>query len=53
MLRLPKFKHLKPASLNEILTALADHRQDVQILAGGTDLLVNMKNGLKVQSVFH
>ena len=46
MLRLPKFKHLKPASLNEILTALVDHNQDVQILAGGTDLLVNMKNGL-------
>ena len=46
MLRLPKFKHLKPASLNEILTALVDHSQDVQILAGGTDLLVNMKNGL-------
>jgi 4-hydroxybenzoyl-CoA reductase beta subunit len=46
MLRLPKFKHVKPSSLNEILTALVDHSQGVQILAGGTDLLVNMKNGL-------
>jgi 4-hydroxybenzoyl-CoA reductase subunit beta len=46
MLRLPKFKHLKPASLNEVLAVFDDHCQEAQIFAGGTDLLVNMKHGL-------
>ena len=46
MLRLPKFKHVKLSSLNEILDILAKNCHEVQVLAGGTDLLVNMKNGL-------
>lgn len=46
MLRLPKFKHVKPSSLNEALDILANNCQKTQVLAGGTDLLVNMKNGL-------
>ena len=46
MLRLPKFKHLKPASLSETLDILAKNCHEAQVLAGGTDLLVNMKNGL-------
>jgi len=46
MLRLPKFKHVKPSSLSETLDILAKNCQEAQTLAGGTDLLVNMKNGL-------
>jgi len=46
MLRLPKFNHLKPASLKEMLSVIKDQCQDTKILAGGTDLLVNMKHGL-------
>ncbi len=46
MLRLPKFKHLKPASLKETLDAFDENCQKAQVLAGGTDLLVNMKHCL-------
>ena len=46
MLRLPKFQHVKPSSFSEMLDILAKNCQEAQILAGGTDLLVNMKNGL-------
>ncbi len=46
MLLLPKFKHLKPASLSETLNAFDENCPETQILAGGTDLLVNMKHGL-------
>lgn len=45
-LRLPDFKYLEPANLQEALELLATHRDQAAILAGGTDLVVRMKNGL-------
>ncbi|MCP4715543.1 MAG: 4-hydroxybenzoyl-CoA reductase subunit beta, partial [Deltaproteobacteria bacterium] len=46
MLPLPRFDYLHPSSLNEAVAALSEFGSDIGILAGGTDLLVNMKNGL-------
>jgi 4-hydroxybenzoyl-CoA reductase subunit beta len=45
-LRLPRFEYIKPASLEEALTVLQESGRDARILAGGTDLLVNMKYGI-------
>ena len=45
-MRLPRFDYLGPDNLEEALDLLATHRDDVKILAGGTDLLVRMKKGL-------
>ncbi|MFC1821794.1 FAD binding domain-containing protein [Thermodesulfobacteriota bacterium] len=42
-MRLPRFEYLKPASLEECLEALKEDGERAGILAGGTDLLVNMK----------
>ena len=42
-MRLPKFEYLKPASTEECVTALGEYGKNARILAGGTDLLVNMK----------
>ena len=49
MLRLPPFRLLKPKSLDEAIAMLAEPGPDgrrPRILAGGTDLLVNMKQGI-------
>lgn len=46
MLRLPRFEFFKARSLTEALSALGDQSRPARILAGGTDLLVNMKYGL-------
>ena len=45
-MRLPKFKHLQPESLDEAVGLLAEHGRDARVNAGGTDLLVSMKQGL-------
>ena len=42
-MRLPKFKYVEPKTLGEAVRALASDPQSV-LLAGGTDLLVNMKH---------
>ena len=42
-MRLPKFKYLEPKTLREAVRALGSGPQSV-LLAGGTDLLVNMKH---------
>jgi len=49
-LRLPAFDYLRPESLDAALEALDRHREDAAILAGGTDLLVRMKQRLKKPS---
>ncbi|MHB8874842.1 MAG: FAD binding domain-containing protein [Myxococcaceae bacterium] len=46
MLTLPAFAYHAPASLEEAIGLLAAHRGDVKVLAGGTDLLPNMKHRL-------
>jgi 4-hydroxybenzoyl-CoA reductase subunit beta len=43
MMRLPRFRYLAPRSLAEAAAALADLGPEASPLAGGTDLLPNMK----------
>jgi len=43
-MRLPKFDYLEPKSLKEAAKALAMDLKGSVLLAGGTDLLVNMKH---------
>ena len=43
---LPEFHYLRPRSIQEAVDLLARHAPDVQILAGGTDLLPSMKQQL-------
>ena len=43
---LPPFKFLRPRSLRQAVDYLARHGNDLQILAGGTDLLPSMKQKL-------
>lgn len=43
MLRLPRFEYLRPKSLLEAAAMLAGQGPDVRLLAGGTDLLPNLK----------
>jgi carbon-monoxide dehydrogenase medium subunit len=48
---LPKFTFHEPQALDECLSLLDRHGSGAAILAGGTDLLVNMKKGLIRPSV--
>lgn len=43
---LPVFKLLRPRTIQEAVGHLARHRGDIQILAGGTDLLPSMRQKL-------
>ncbi len=45
-MRLPEFEHLQPSTLDEALGLLAEYGQEARLNAGGTDLLVSMKQGL-------
>jgi 4-hydroxybenzoyl-CoA reductase subunit beta len=45
-MHLPKFEYLEPRSLKEAAKALAADPQGTVLLAGGSDLLVNMKHGV-------
>lgn len=47
MLRLPAFAHAAPASLDEALSLLAQPGRRARVLAGGTDLLPNLKHGIE------
>jgi len=44
---LPEFTYHKPSTLTELLKLKAELGKDAAILAGGTDLLVDMKMGVK------
>jgi 4-hydroxybenzoyl-CoA reductase subunit beta len=46
MLRLPAFELLQPTSLPEAVRLLAEAGPEARVLAGGTDLLPNMKHEL-------
>ncbi len=46
MLRLHEYRHHRPRSLEEALALLKEHAGDVVPLAGGTDLMPNMKHRL-------
>ena len=45
-MRLPRFEYLRPRTMDEALELYHQHRADGCILAGGTDLLVRMKQRL-------
>jgi len=45
-MRLPKFEYIEPKTLREAIKALSAHPTETLLLAGGTDLLVNMKYGV-------
>ena len=42
-MNLPKFTHLTPSTLNEALSLLRENAEKARIIAGGTDLIVAMK----------
>jgi len=42
-MRLPRFEYVKPAGLQEVLDILHGHGKKAAILAGGSDLIVNMQ----------
>lgn len=46
MLPLPAFDWLAPTTLDELVRAIGESPDDTLILAGGTDLLPNLKHGL-------
>jgi len=46
MLRLPRFTLEEPTEVSEAVALLAEHGEDAMVIAGGTDLLPNMKHGL-------
>ena len=43
MLRLPPVRYVRPTSLQEAAQVLADHPGESMVLAGGTDLIPNLK----------
>lgn len=45
MLLLPKFDYEEPKSMREALAMLSELKGNAKVIAGGTDLLVNMKKG--------
>jgi 4-hydroxybenzoyl-CoA reductase beta subunit len=45
-LRLPSFEYLEPKNLGEALEFLAAHGEKARVIAGGTDLIVRMKQRL-------
>ena len=45
MMRLPPFSYFAPTQLSEAAKILANEGPDAMLLAGGTDLLPNMKRG--------
>jgi 4-hydroxybenzoyl-CoA reductase beta subunit len=47
-MRLPEFEHLQPESLEEALCFLGEHGEEAKVIAGGTDLLVSMKQRLLI-----
>ncbi len=46
MLRLPKFTLLEPTTVAEAVGLLAEHGERAMVIAGGTDLVPNMKHRL-------
>lgn len=43
---LPKFEYYSPTSIDEVLELLEKYREDAKIIAGGTDLIVFMRDKL-------
>jgi carbon-monoxide dehydrogenase medium subunit len=43
---LPRFRYLRAGSVEETLDFLSDHTTDSRVLAGGTDLLISLRDGV-------
>ena len=43
MLRLPPFRYFRPNSVSDAAEALSDHPGESMVIAGGTDLIPNLK----------
>ncbi len=43
---LPKFSYFEPKQIGEVCSLLEEYGEEARVLAGGTDLLVKMKQGL-------
>ena len=43
---LPEFKYIQPSSIKELSAHLSQHGQHSRLVAGGTDLLIALKQGL-------
>ncbi|MFC1670195.1 FAD binding domain-containing protein [Spirochaetota bacterium] len=50
-MRIPEFQYEKPASLEQCFEHLEKSRNETSILAGGSDLLINMKLGVAMPRV--
>jgi 4-hydroxybenzoyl-CoA reductase subunit beta len=46
VITLPPFRLHRPGSIDEAVGILAEHASDARVLAGGTDLIVNLRNRL-------
>jgi len=46
MLRLPAYRYHRPRSVDEAVALMGEHAGDAMYIAGGTDLIPNMKHGL-------
>lgn len=44
--RLPEFTYLRPTTVKEVCALLNEHRPEAKVLAGGTELLIRMKQRL-------
>lgn len=44
---LHEFSYVEPGSLSELLSFLADHGSETSVLAGGTDLMINIRAGVE------
>ena len=51
MLRLPKFRVQEPQSVEEAVELLREHGDQARIMAGGTDLMPNMKHEIETPEV--
>ena len=41
---LPRFEYIAPKTIDEAVSVLSENKGDAKVIAGGTDILVNMKN---------
>jgi len=41
---LPKFDYIRPRTMKKLVSALAEHKADAKIIAGGTDLVVLLRD---------
>jgi len=41
--RLPKFEYVRPGTITDALAVLSEHKGNAKLLAGGTDLIPQLK----------